>query len=201
MDQYPTGYPLKTAPFRKKRNSIVKNENFCFFLITKTEHPDKSRLLTNGIVIAPSSPSPIPRSIMTLSIHFFNFWAVLVCFIWFMALGALWYSPVLFGNYWLKLVGKAKEDINRDQGNKAMMLGMIPSALTAILLALTLGMMNTSSLIDAVAIGSMISAGFIGMSAWNLILFEGRSLMLALVNVGYSFVSMNVAAIILTFWK
>ena len=138
---------------------------------------------------------------MTLQVHFFNIWAVLVCFVAFMAIGALWYSPVLFGNYWLKFIGKKKEEIEKENGNRSMMSGMIPALVSTIMLAITLGMVNAATLIDALMIGSIASIGFIGMSAWNLVLFEGKSFMLAVVNVGYSFASMNVAAIILTFWK
>ena len=36
---------------------------------------------------------------------YINLWAVLVSTVAFWALGALWYSPVLFGKRWQKEVG------------------------------------------------------------------------------------------------
>lgn len=138
---------------------------------------------------------------MTLQMEFFNIWAVLVCVICNMVIGSLWYSPVLFGNIWLKMVGKTKEEISQKEGSKAMTLSIIPAALSILLLAVTLALLNTSTLADALIIGSLVSAGFIGMNALNLVLFEGRSMGLWLVNVGYSFVAMNIAAVILTLWK
>ena len=48
---------------------------------------------------------------MTLSFHYFNILAFLVCIVSNMILGALWYSPVLFGKVWLNLIGKKPEDI------------------------------------------------------------------------------------------
>lgn len=138
---------------------------------------------------------------MTLQVSFFNIWAILVCLISNMVIGALWYSPLLFGNAWLKLVGKKQEDISKEEGNKAMLLSMIPAVFLALFMALILAFVNASSIIDAIIIGSIVSAGFILMSAIHLVLFEGRSFKLALLNAGYSFLSLNVAAIILTLWK
>lgn len=138
---------------------------------------------------------------MTLGIAFFNIWAVLVGVVSNMIIGALWYSPVLFGNVWLKLVGKKAEDINQEDANKSMALSLIPAALSILLLAVTLGFVNATTIVDALVVGTLASVGFIGMSALNLVLFEGRSLSLAILNVGYSFVSFNVAAVILTLWK
>ena len=138
---------------------------------------------------------------MTLELHFFNLWAILVCFISNMIIGALWYSPLLFGSQWLTLMGKKKEDISGAEANKSMTLSMIPALIMSVLLALTLGYADASTLVDALVMGTLISVGFVGMSTLNLILFEGRSVPLSVLNVGYIFVSMNVAAVILTLWK
>ena len=138
---------------------------------------------------------------MTLQISFFNIWAIVVCIISNMVIGALWYSPVLFGNTWLRLTGKKQDDISKADSNKAMLLGLIPATVLIILLAFMIAFINTSTLIDGLIIGSITSAGFIGMSAFNLVLYEDRSFKLTLINTGYSFVSLNVAAVILTLWK
>lgn len=39
-----------------------------------------------------------------------NFWAILVCGVLSMALGAIWYGP-LFGKKWMEIVGVKPEDI------------------------------------------------------------------------------------------
>lgn len=138
---------------------------------------------------------------MTLTITSMNIWAVLVCIVFNMILGALWYSPVLFGNIWLNLIGLKAEDISKEDANKSMKFAIIPAALSILFLWLMLSFVNAQTLGDAVITGSLISAGFIGMSAFNLVLFESRSLGLSLINVGYSFVAFNVASVILTIWK
>ncbi len=138
---------------------------------------------------------------MTLYIAFWNTWAVLVGIVASMIIGALWYSPVLFGNTWLKLIGKTKDEISQSEGNSAMLVSILPTGLSVIFLALILAFVNATTILDALIIGTLLSAGVIGMSAWTLVIFEDRPPKLALLNVGYSFVSLNVAAVILTIWK
>jgi Na+/glutamate symporter len=40
-----------------------------------------------------------------------NYLAILVCGVVFMVLGALWYSPILFGKKWMTFIGKSEEEI------------------------------------------------------------------------------------------
>lgn len=138
---------------------------------------------------------------MTLEIGFFNIWAVLVGFVSNMLIGALWYSPLLFGNIWLKLIGKRMDDISKENSNKSMMLSVIPGVLLSVLMAVLLSFIDPRTVLDAIVIASLVSVGFIGFSALNLVIYEGRSFKLLLVNVGYSVVSLNVLAVILTLWK
>lgn len=138
---------------------------------------------------------------MTLQIPFFNVWALIVAILSNMILGALWYSPVLFGNTWLALVGKKAEDISKEDASKSMSFSIIPAIFTNIFLTLVLAFANAQTILDALIIGTLLSIGFIGMSAFNLVLFENRSVKLTILNVGYSIVSINIAALILTLWK
>ena len=43
-----------------------------------------------------------------------NYWAVLVAAVAYMILGAIWYSPILFGSAWMRLIGKTKEQAMAD---------------------------------------------------------------------------------------
>ena len=138
---------------------------------------------------------------MTLEIEFFNIWAVLAGFLSNMVIGALWYSPLLFGTIWLKLIGKTADDITKQDANRSMMFSVIPGVLLSVLMAVLLGFIGPRTVLDAIGIATLVSAGFIGMSALNLVIYEGRSFKLLLINVGYSLVSLNVLAVILTLWK
>jgi hypothetical protein len=131
----------------------------------------------------------------------FNILAVILCIICNMVLGALWYSPVLFGTAWLRLVGKNKEDISSGDAMKSMLLSLIPAALSIVFLAVILSLVQAATFADAIIIGSIISIGFIGMTTMNQVIYEDRQLKLIAINVGYTFATYNIAAVILTLWK
>ena len=130
-----------------------------------------------------------------------NIWALLVSIVSSMALGMLWYSPVLFGNVWLKLVDKKAEDISKEESKSAMSLAFIPAVVSSLGLALLVSIMGAVTWVDAIVLGSLTSITFSGMSMLNLVFFENRSFKLTLLNVGYGFVAYNVAAVILTIWR
>lgn len=130
-----------------------------------------------------------------------NVLAILVSIISNMIIGAFWYSNLLFGKIWLKLIGKKVEDISKKDSNKSMSLSIIPAILAIITLSTTLLMTNITTIGGGLFLASLISIGFIGTSAFNLVLFEGRGVRLTLINWGYAFVSLNIASIILVLWK
>lgn len=138
---------------------------------------------------------------MAIELSYFNIWAVLVGVVIQMVIGALWYSPVLFGKIWLRLVERKSEDISREEGNKAMALSVIPAAISVFSLAILLGWINATTVLDAIIAGSVISIGLIGMNAMNLVFFEDRSIKLTLLNSGYPFVTFNLISILITFWR
>lgn len=138
---------------------------------------------------------------MSLTFHFFNIWAVLVGTLINMIVGALWYSPILFGNMWMKLVGLKKEDISKENANKAMMISLIPSFLLIFFLHLILSLANANSILDAVIIGSSVSFGIIGMYQYNQSLYEDKPFSLVLIHVGYYIVSLNLNSILFVLWK
>ncbi|MGD1833958.1 MAG: DUF1761 domain-containing protein [Sphaerochaetaceae bacterium] len=131
----------------------------------------------------------------------FNILAVIAGIVINMVIGALWYSPVLFGNIWLGLTGRKSEDITREDGNKSMAFAIIPAAVAAFALALLTAVSGASTVADALILGSLSSLAFSGMSALNLVLFENRPLKLAVLNTAYFFVSWNIVSIVLTLWK
>lgn len=141
---------------------------------------------------------------MTLQLTFFNPLAIVLCIFLNMVVGALWYSPLLFGNIWLKLIQQNQQqarDITAQEARAAMSLSVIPASVLMICLALVLSLAGASTVIDGLALGTLIAIGIIGMSFTNLILFEERPVSLVIINVGYPFVVFNLAACILVLWQ
>jgi hypothetical protein len=68
-----------------------------------------------------------------------NYWAILVCGIIYMAIGSLWYSPIMFGKYWGKVNGfdmtdKKKMEAMKGKAMTAMAVSFVMSMLMAFVL-------------------------------------------------------------------
>jgi hypothetical protein len=119
---------------------------------------------------------------------------ILLCGLSSMLLGALWYSPLLFGRAWQSGVGISDEELAR--GNMALIYGLafLLSFVAAALFALLVG--HRHGLIPwtaaGAAVGAMVAAAF-GINY----LFERRSVRQWLINGGYHFVQFALFGLIL----
>ena len=112
-----------------------------------------------------------------------SIWAVLASTIVGMAIGALWYSPVLFANPWMEALGKKPEEMGDPM--KAMAAMPFNVIATAIILALLMSSLNLSGVISGIVLGTIVWIGFALTSHVNLLLFEGRKPILFLINIGH----------------
>jgi len=126
-----------------------------------------------------------------------NLLAVLVAAIFSMILGGLWYSPLLFGNMWMKL---AKIKPNTDQMAKSYIAGFLASLITMYVLANVLNYAGVGSVTSGISVGFLVWIGFFVTTALGTILWEGKSPKLFAINIGYSFVNIIVASIIIAVW-
>lgn len=139
-----------------------------------------------------------------------NMWAVLVAAISTMVVGGIWYSPFLFGNVWMKVIGM---DPNDKVKMKEMQRSTGPlytytfagSLIMAYVLAIFLWSFNAVTLQQGIGIAFVIWLGFIFTIKISDAAFSGRSRKQSLdmfwTSAGYQLVSMIVMAVILVLWK
>jgi hypothetical protein len=130
-----------------------------------------------------------------LDVSKINYVAVLIATVASMVIGFLWYSPILFGNAWMKQRGVKMEEMS---GGSPFTYFL--TALTQLAGAFVLALLLT--LVDHVTIGTGITIGLlIGISISVKIgmnyLFEGSKLGLYFITIGYHLVSYVVAGLIL----
>lgn len=127
-----------------------------------------------------------------------NHWAVLAAAVSAFVLGGLWYSPVLFGNAWLKETGLRKEQL--DAANPPLTFGVsfVLALLASLVFALFLGPRPAFGF--ALAAGLMAGLFWVGTSFGINYLFEHKSLRLFLINAGYHTVQYGVIGAILGLW-
>ncbi len=101
-----------------------------------------------------------------------NWLAVLVGTVLSMALGALWYGP-LFGNYWLKLIGKKEEELD---ANPVMYLKTALAAFIGMLaLNLVVVSFGATDLLSGLIAGGFIFLGLGATTTFVYTNFEGPS--------------------------
>ncbi|MFK7831268.1 MAG: DUF1761 domain-containing protein [Congregibacter sp.] len=129
-----------------------------------------------------------------------NYVAVLVAAVVGFVVGGLWYSPLLFGNAWMRSAGISQEQVNG--GNKVKNFGLtllfllIMSYCLAAFLAAPEVTLQTGALY-----GFLTGFGWIFFGIGVIALFELRSWTYILVNGGYWTVTMTAMGAILGGWS
>ena len=112
---------------------------------------------------------------------------ILVATIIGMILGALWYSPVLFGNAWMKCIGKTPETLGKP--TIPMIGSIIASLLTAIGVSLLFSILNVADLSTAISVGLILGLFIIFPALLSDNLFCGWGNKLLMIQSGYRAVS------------
>lgn len=132
-----------------------------------------------------------------------NYMGVAIATLAAYAVGAVWHSPIGFGNYWMKLMGLSKDHMDKMPltAAQAMATGFVVMLVQAFVLAHfveLLGIMNWQA---AATLGFWVWLGFLAPTLANGWLWEGKSLKLFAFNAAYAFISIQVMAIILGVWQ
>lgn len=116
-----------------------------------------------------------------------------------MVIGALWYSPILFANVWLKALGKNMEDINPEGAKIGYGLTTIGGIFTAVVLSLFIDLLDTVTILDGALFGFLIGliAAFRELSPT---FFESRNYTLFFISAGFHIVALTVMGIIIAFF-
>lgn len=125
-----------------------------------------------------------------------NFLAVLVAWIIHIAMGLIWFQPVLFGKEWSKLTGK-----DLKPAPKWNIPGFIGHLLMIIVLAILIKITNTTSGAGGLVIGLMAWLGFIVPMETGELVWEKIPFRLFLIRVGNQLIGIAVSGFILGAWQ
>lgn len=129
-----------------------------------------------------------------------NHLAVFVCALVNLALGALWYSPLLFYRGWLKETGLSEEQLSQTNPLKTYGLTFLLALVISYNLAFFLGDGNTTPAWGATA-GFLAGFGWAAMIFTVIALFEHRSRRYILINGGFITVYFTLIGLILGLWQ
>jgi hypothetical protein len=135
-----------------------------------------------------------------------NLWAVLVSALATMVLGFVWYSPALFANPWMRLMGydpndKAKIAEMQKSAGPSYALSLIASIVTAFALGKLIGVTGAMTAIDGLKIGLVVWLGFVTTVQLTNALFSRQRNRLYLINTGYQLVCYLAMGAILGAWR
>jgi hypothetical protein len=135
-----------------------------------------------------------------------NLWAVLVCAVATMVVGFVWYSPALFANPWMKLMGydpndKAKIAEMQKSAGPSYALSMVASILTAFVLGKIISVAAAANAVDGLKIGMVVWLGFVTTVQFTNALFSRQRNRLYLINTGYQLVCYLAMGAILGAWR
>jgi surface polysaccharide O-acyltransferase-like enzyme len=135
-----------------------------------------------------------------------NLWAVLVCAVATMVVGFVWYSPALFANPWMVLMGmdpndKAKIAEMQKSAGPSYALSMVASILTAFVLGKIISVAGAANAVDGLKIGMVVWLGFVTTVQFTTALFSRQRNRLYLINTGYQLVCYLAMGAILGAWR
>lgn len=135
-----------------------------------------------------------------------NLWAVLVSALATMVAGFLWYSPILFANPWMRLMGydptdKAKIAEMQKSAGPSYAMSMVASLLSAIVLGKIIGIANVTTALYGMKIAFAVWLGFVTTVQLTNSLFSRQPAQLYMINTGFQLVCYLASGAILGAWR
>lgn len=130
-----------------------------------------------------------------------NIWAVLLATVSSMVVGMVFYTPKVFGNYWMKLVGHDEESMAKANPVAPIVATVFLSALTAWVLAgagfIAWKFYGGSFLVSVLITALILWAGFTAARFTVHDLFDRRPWQLTVLNAGHELITISLMGLII----
>lgn len=126
-----------------------------------------------------------------------NYWAVLVAAVVTMAVGAVWYSPLLFSKAWIKLTGRK----DMQGGQTGYLVTAVGALLQAWILVHFVQYAGSTTVWEGLVTGFWLWLAFVAVVMTTNYVFEGRPWKLWQINAGYFLVVMLINGALLAAWR
>jgi hypothetical protein len=132
-----------------------------------------------------------------------NYLAIIVAVLATFALGALWYSPLLFGNMWVRAHGYVGERLERMKkaAPRAYGISLVAFLVLAFVLAYLAARVGVGTAMGGVRLGFILWLGFaatIGLTSW---VYSDKPLSTYLIDAGYQLVYLMLMGAIIGAWR
>jgi hypothetical protein len=130
-----------------------------------------------------------------------NWWAILVAVVAANVIGAVWFTPRLFGARWMREVGITEADAQQGSFPRMLALTVASSVVLAIALAWLNGVYRSASLADGVLVGLVTGIGVFLMASVPHYAFQMRTPMHFAIDMGHTVVVIVVMSAIIGLWR
>ena len=132
-----------------------------------------------------------------------NYIAVVLATLSSMVVGSIWYTPKVFGNYWMKQSGITPSG-NAKDAIRPILITLVVSFITAWVLAgatwIAHDFYGGSLLVNALLTGLILWAGFTAARFITHDQFDGRPVGLTVLNCAHELVTILLMALIIGVW-
>ncbi|BDZ63589.1 DUF1761 domain-containing protein [Agromyces mangrovi Wang et al. 2018] len=130
-----------------------------------------------------------------------NYWAVLLATLSTMVVGSIWYTPKVFGNYWMR-VAKVEPDGKGAVGAiiATLLVSFVSSWVLAGATVIAWHFYGGSFLVNALVTALILWAGFTAARFITHDAFERRPAGLTTLNIAHELVTFVVMAVIIGVW-
>lgn len=129
-----------------------------------------------------------------------NFGAIIGLAIAYVAFGALWYSPKLFGRCWMECCGIKEDEMKECCGTRCYLLAFLGALVTVFALALFVEWTNSFTFAEGAAVGFWAWLGFIVTNYFSAMVWSKMNVKEFLIHVGYSLISFVIIGGLLAIW-
>jgi Protein of unknown function (DUF1761) len=126
--------------------------------------------------------------------------AILVSALLALAVGSIWYSPLVFGKLWQKAAGLTDADLELSPSAflRSLSVAFISNIVVLSVIAHLIRFADTYAISGMrLMIGAII---LLGASVASMVVWEKRSLMYFIIHVGYAALVVILGFVILTYW-
>jgi hypothetical protein len=129
-----------------------------------------------------------------------NYLAILVGGFVYFALGAIWYARPVFGNIWMKGIGKSEEQVKADYSILKLVWALIGSLIAAYGVARILSWTGPATATNGFLVGLMAGVCFVFAIMTMNDFMESRPRKLTEINILYHMIGLAAAGIIIGAW-
>lgn len=126
-----------------------------------------------------------------------NWLAIIIAGVAYFFLGALWYSPLLLGNLFIRYRGEI------DEGGQPLeyLLTLVSGLVAAAALAVIVRLAGAATFVDGLGVGLLAAVGFALTTNLTFTIFSGPHKMLWAIYSGYKLVGFGLMGVILALWR